>query len=46
MLCYAATAPLVYLLTSKMRKTAVIIFGYAIIATGMFLVGPSKLLNI
>lgn len=43
---YAATAPLVYLLTSKFRKTAVIIFGYAIVATGLFFVGPSKILGI
>lgn len=43
---YAATSPLIYILTSKLRKPAVILLGYALSGAGMFLVGTSKLLGI
>lgn len=33
-------------MTSRMRKTGVILIGYAILSTGMFLVGPSKILGL
>lgn len=45
-LIYAASSPLIYMLTSKMRKSGVIFLGYFVISTGMFLVGPSQLLHI
>lgn len=33
-------------MTSRIRKTGVILIGYAILSTGMFLVGPSKILGL
>lgn len=33
-------------MTSRMRKTGVILIGYSILSIGMFLVGPSKLLGL
>jgi MFS family permease len=43
---YASTSPLIYVLTSKFRKPAVILFGYGLTSLGMFLVGTSKLIGI
>lgn len=40
-LIYAFSSPLIYMFTAKIRKSGVIFCGYLIIATGMFLVGPS-----
>lgn len=45
-LIYAATSPLVFVMTSKMRKPGVILIGYSLLTLGMFLTGPSKLLGI
>ena len=45
-LIYASTSPLVYVLTSKLQKPGVVFIGYVFLSTGMFLVGPSKLLGI
>jgi len=45
-LIYASTSPLIYVMTSKMRKPGVIFIGYSILTIGMFLVGPSKLLGL
>lgn len=33
-------------MTSKLKKSAVICLGYSILCTGLFLIGPSKLLGI
>lgn len=44
-LIYAATSPLIYVLTARFKKTAVILAGYALTSTGMFLVGTSKLIG-
>lgn len=44
-LIYAATSPLIYILTSRFRKGAVILFGYMLTSSGMFLVGTSKLIG-
>jgi hypothetical protein len=43
---YAATSPLIYIMTSKIRKTGVILIGYICISFGLFLIGPSKLLGL
>jgi hypothetical protein len=40
-LIYAVSSPLIFYLTEKYQKSAVIFMGYAIISVGMFLVGPS-----
>jgi len=45
-LVYAATSPLIYILTARLRKPAVILLGYGLTGTGMFLVGTSKMLGI
>lgn len=45
-LIYASTSPLIYVMTSKIRKSGVIFIGYTLLSVGMFLVGPSKLLGI
>ena len=45
-LIYAASSPLIYVLTSKLRKTGVIFIGYALLSTGFFFVGTSKVLGI
>jgi MFS family permease len=45
-LIYAATSPLIYIMTSKMRKTGVIFCGYLFVSVGLFLIGPSKLFNL
>jgi MFS family permease len=45
-LIYASTTPLIYILTEKFKKTTVIIFGYSLMALGMFLVGTSKIIGI
>lgn len=45
-LIYASTSPLIFILTSKFKKTAVICFGYAVVSIGLFLIGPSKLLGL
>ena len=45
-LIYAATSPLIYVMTSKIRKTGVILIGYTLIAIGLFLIGPSKILGL
>jgi MFS family permease len=45
-LVYASTTPLIYLLTSKFKKSTVILLGYGFTAGGMFLVGTSKLLGV
>jgi MFS family permease len=44
-LIYAATSPLIYILTSRFSKGAVILLGYLLTSLGMFLVGTSKLLG-
>lgn len=44
-LIYAFSSPLIYNLTAKLRKCAVIFIGYFIISTAMFLVGPSEILG-
>lgn len=44
-LIYAATSPLIYVLTSRFQKTAVILMGYILTSGGMFLVGTSKLIG-
>ncbi len=44
-LIYASTTPLIYILTEKFKKTTVILFGYLLMAMGMFLVGTSKILG-
>ncbi len=45
-LIYAASSPLIFMMTQKYTKSAVIFAGYGIISIGMFLVGPSQLLRI
>ncbi len=45
-LIYAVSSPMIFVLTKKFRKSAVIFVGYGIISVGMFLVGPSQLLRI
>ena len=45
-LVYASTSPLIYILTARFRKPAVILFGYALTSLGIFLVGTSKLIGI
>jgi len=45
-LIYASTAPLVFLLTSKLRKRTVIFMGYSMISVALFLIGPSKWLGL
>lgn len=45
-LVYAATSPLIYVLTSKFKKTTVILLGYFLTALGMLLVGTSKIIGI
>jgi MFS family permease len=45
-LIYASTSPLIYVMTSRIRKTGVILIGYMILSIGMFLIGPSKLLGL
>ena len=45
-LIYASTSPLIYVMTSKMRKTGVIFCGYLFVCVGLFLIGPSKILGI
>lgn len=45
-LIYASTSPLIYILTSRFKKAAVICLGYAIVSIGLFLIGPSKLLGL
>jgi MFS family permease len=45
-LIYASTGPLVYILTSKIRKRGVIFLGYALLCLSCFVTGPSKLLGI
>lgn len=45
-LIYASTSPLIYIMTSKIRKTGVIFIGYLCITIGLFLIGPSKLLGL
>jgi len=44
-LIYAATSSLIYILTAKFKKTAVIFLGYLVLSIAMFLVGPSHLLG-
>jgi len=44
-LIYAFSSPLIYNLTARIRKGGVIFFGYLIISTAMFLVGPSEILG-
>ena len=41
-ICYALTAPLLYLLTDKLPKRAVMLLGIILCAVGMFFVGTSK----
>lgn len=43
---YAATSPLIYIFTEKLKKSGVIFLGYAITSLGIFLVGTSKLIGI
>lgn len=43
---YASTSPLIFILTQKFKKSAVICFGYVIISIGLFLIGPSKMLGL
>jgi MFS family permease len=45
-LIYASTAPLVFLLTSRLQKRSVIFIGYSIISCALFLIGPSKWLGL
>lgn len=45
-LIYASTAPLIYILTSKFKKSTVILLGYSFTAVGIFFVGTSKLLGV
>ena len=45
-LIYAASSPLIFMMTQRYTKSAVIFAGYGIISVGMFLVGPSQLLRI
>jgi cyanate permease len=45
-LIYASTSPLIYLLTSKIRKPGVICIGYMILFVAVLLVGPSKVLGL
>lgn len=45
-LIYASTAPLIYILTSRLRKPGVICLGYLVISVGLLLTGPSKVLGI
>jgi hypothetical protein len=45
-LIYASTSPLIYILTSKIRKTGVISIGYMILFVALILVGPSQVLGI
>ena len=40
---YVITSPLVYIMTSKIKKTAVIFLGYGMLALSLFMVGPSLL---
>lgn len=42
-LIYASTSPLIYILTERLRKSAVIMFGYSIASLAMFIVGTSSL---
>ena len=44
-LIYASTAPMIYLLTERFKKTAVIFMGYSLICLSLFFIGPSKLLG-
>lgn len=45
-LIYASTSPLIYLLTSKIRKPGVICLGYIVLSIGLLLTGPSEVLGI
>ena len=45
-ICYAVTAPLLYLFTDRMPKRAVMLIGVLMCATGMFFVGTSKSLGL
>jgi len=45
-LIYASTSPLIYVLTSRLKKSAVIFLGYGILTLGLLFVGPSKLLGL
>jgi MFS family permease len=45
-LLYAATSPLIFLMTSRMRKSGVIFIGYCILSAAFFLIGPSKLMGL
>ena len=45
-LIYASTSPLIYVMTARMRKSGVIMVGYTILAIGLFLVGPSRILGL
>ena len=45
-ICYAVTAPLLYLFTDRMPKRAVMLIGVLMCALGMFFVGTSKSLGL
>lgn len=45
-LIYATTSPLIYVITSNMKKSGVICIGYMIVCLSFFLIGPSQLLGI
>jgi hypothetical protein len=44
-LIYASTAPLIFLLTERYKKSAVIFMGYLLMCVSLFFIGPSKLLE-
>lgn len=44
-LIYASTSPIVYVLTHKLQKTAIIFYGYAVIVVAMLFIGPSLMLG-
>jgi MFS family permease len=45
-LVYAGSSPLIFMMTTKVRKAGVIFLGYLIVTIAMFLIGPSKVLNL
>ena len=45
-ICYALTAPLLYLFTDRLPKRAVMLIGIVLCAIGMFFVGTSKSLGL
>lgn len=40
-LIYASTSPLIYILTSNLKKSGVICLGYIVVCLSFFLIGPS-----